>query len=260
MTSRKRNKGKERKAKKAELEAEKVALEVERMERERGIVRNGWKSWARGVDINGQSIECNHGIALVMPDDKNHPVVNFMDTFHVNGALKQIFVADNFRDTFTRHQELWGNKRYREMAVNIFIAIGTNFMLNDNEEAKDVATAIVALENYDGSGDFDSVNYNRVVARKMNDLLGNRSGRDELKFFRKRTSCSCLKDMHLEARKTLPKTGVCYHCEQEKERSLLMVCSRCRTAQYCSRKCHVADWSRHKGYCDIFCSYATTGK
>ena len=51
MTSRKRNKGKERKAKKAELEAEKVALEVERvrMDRERGIVRNKWKSWALGT-------------------------------------------------------------------------------------------------------------------------------------------------------------------------------------------------------------------
>ena len=46
MTSRKRNKGRDRKAKKAALES----LEVERMERERGIVRNNWQSLARGVD------------------------------------------------------------------------------------------------------------------------------------------------------------------------------------------------------------------
>ena len=73
---------------------------------------------------------------------------------------------------------------------------------------------------------------------------------DALKFFRKRTSCSCLKDMHLEARKTLPKTGICYHCKERKERTLLMVCSRCRITQYCSRECQIADWSRHKVYCD----------
>ena len=46
MPSRKRNKGKERKAKKAELEAEKI-------EKERAAVRSKWKRCARGVDING---------------------------------------------------------------------------------------------------------------------------------------------------------------------------------------------------------------
>ena len=86
MTSRKRNKGRDRKAKKAELEAEKAALEAERMEKSRAIVRNTWRSSARGLDIHGQSIECNHGIALVMPDDKSHPVVNFIDALFMYGA------------------------------------------------------------------------------------------------------------------------------------------------------------------------------
>jgi len=247
MTSRKRNKGKERKAKKAELEAEKDA------ERRR-IVRSTWVGHARGVyGDRGVITPCNHGNFSVIPDDKNHPVVNFIDTFYVNGALNDIFIADNLRDTFTTHQEIWGNKRYRQMAVNIFTSIGTNSMLcsgGDDYGPKNIAYAIVALENYDGSSDFHSVICNRVAASKMRDLLDSANRRDMLKFFRKRISCKCLKGMHLEARKTLPKLGMCYHCKQEKERSLLMVCSRCRTAQYCSRKCHVADWSRHKGYCD----------
>ena len=255
MTSRKRNKGRDRKAKKAALEAEQAALEVERMERERGIVRNRWKSWARGVDLNVQSVECNHGIDLMIPDDNNHPVTIFIDDFCMHIANNaNMHMGQYLRDTFTTHQEVWNNESYREMAMNILIRMGTNFMLNnDNEGPRDVAKAIVALENYDGSGDLtSSVLYNRVAAVKVRDINGGDSSakRDMLKFFRKRINCKCLKVMHLEARKTLPKLGMCDHCGDSRERALLMVCSRCTIAQYCSRNCQVADWSsRHKGYC-----------
>ena len=67
MTSRKRNKGKERKARAAKLEAEK--------EREsRALVRNTWILWARGMNIYGQSIEiewCNHGISARSRESRN---------------------------------------------------------------------------------------------------------------------------------------------------------------------------------------------
>ena len=253
MTSRKRNKGKERKAKK----------EADKMERERGIVRNTWVGYASGMDYEGRVIsQCNHGLDLTIPDDINHPVINFIDALvvywvHNLHYHNNMNVGKYLQDTYTTHPQLWGNESYREMTVNIFIAIGTNFMLKlNNEGAQDVATAlrvfataIVALENYDGSGYFDSVVYNRVASTKMRDINGSGNMRDVLKFFRKRTSCKCLKAMHLDARKTLPKTGVCYHCEEVKERALLMVCSSCRIAQYCSRECQVADWAEHKGYC-----------
>ena len=80
MTSRKRNKGKERKAKKAEIEA--VNL--------RRTVRNTWKCWARGDvqhvgeggrRMRGNIIQCNHGCNLIIPDDNHHPVCGFMDAF-----------------------------------------------------------------------------------------------------------------------------------------------------------------------------------
>ena len=254
MTSRKRNKGRDRKAKKAEIEAE-------RMERERGIVRNRWKSWARGVDLNVQSVECNHGIDLMIPDDNNHPVINFIDDFCMHEANNaNMHMGRYLFDTFTTHQEVWVNERYREKSINIFLAIGTNFMLSKEHASvpRNVAKAIVALEKYDGSGDLTSVLYNRVAATKVRDINGGESSamRDMLKFFRKRTSCKCLKAMHLEARKTLPKFGGCYHCMegnncQQVERASLMVCSRCRVAQYCSRKCQLADWSMHKCRCDV---------
>ena len=249
MPSRKRNKGRDRKAKK-------VALEVEKIEKKRRALRTTWQCLAHGVDLNGQSIECNHGVDLMIPDEDNHPVINFIDELLVYGAHENnnVHVGQYLRDTFTTHQEVWDNERYREMTVNIFLAIGTNFMLRARSEhasvPRNVAMAVVALENYDGSGAF--VVYNRVASTKMRDLLGGHSLRDMLKFFRKRTSCKCLKDMHLQARNTLPKVGMCYHCHEVKDDALLMVCSRCGVSQYCSRECQMAHWPSHKCRCDAY--------
>ena len=245
MPSRKRNKGKERKAKKA-------VLEFERIDNERAEVRNYWLGWARGEDEVRQITQCNHGISLVIPDG-NHPVTNFIDALFVNAANNSaLCVRQYLRDTFTRHREVWDNERYREMAIDIVVVIETNVLLSNVHAGYFFAVAVVVLENYDGIGIISTLN-SRVVAAKHRDLICGEistNKRDLLKFYRNRTTCSCLKKMHSAARKTVPKLGGCQHCGVVKERLLLMVCSRCRIMQYCSRKCHVADWSRHKGYCE----------
>ena len=247
MPSRKKNKGKERKAKKAEVEAEKI-------EKERAALRIAWQADARGEFQGRVIIQCNHGVDLVIPED-DHPVTNFIDALFTyaanNGGL--MYVGFCLRDTFTTHQEVWENESYREMAVNIFIAIGTNSLLQNVRGGYFlVAHAIVALENYDGEGIVSTLN-SHAVSSKVRDLSGSDSLRDALKFFRKRTTCKCLKRMHLEARRTQPKMGGCYHCKERKERALLMVCSRCRVPQYCSKKCQIADWPRHKACsCDKY--------
>ena len=245
MPSRKRNKGKDRKAKKA-------AVEAERIDRERGIVRKKWQGWARG-----EGIQCNHGVELMIPEDNNHPVVSFIDAFFLYEAnSRDIYAEQYLRDTFTTHREVWDNERYREMSINIFVAIGTNVLLDTDAISfsgpKVLATAIVILENYDGIDIITSIN-SRVTAAKIRDISGSSNLRDALKFYRKRVICKCLKDMHLEARKTQPKTGMCYHCNETKERALLMVCSRCRITHYCSRSCQCADWPEHSRDCTVLC-------
>ena len=69
--------------------------------------------------------------------------------------------------------------------------------------------------------------------------------RSLLRFYSKHVPCSCL-DERYKALKSQPKTGICVHCEQRKERSSLMVCTGCERHQYCSRECHVAAWPGHK--------------
>ena len=256
MPSRKRNKGRERKAKKAqELKMIEHEKEMDKM-----VLRERWQGWARGVDINGQVItQCNHGCDLVVPDN-DHPVTAFIDDFFVNEIVKRMDIIDTLKVTFNSHRKVWKNESYRSMAINIFVAIGTNLLLQKDitVNAKHVAIAIVMIENYDERVYYDypdSLLRNRFVASKVRDLCcieGGINKRDALKLFRKRTACSCLKGMHLEMRKTQPKFGGCFHCYEIKERALLMVCSRCRIGQYCSTKCQIAARPTHKFGCDKY--------
>ena len=255
MPSRKRNKGKERKAKKAEQK-------VERIENEKMVVHKRWQGWARGENMldNGSIItQCNHGCALMIPHDNNHPVSSFIDAFSMNRFLEPVkHISDNLRDTFNTYPEVWNDDCHRKMARDLLLRIGTNMILGKvtlSGMPKDIAYAVVVLENYDGSGVIDSTFNSFAVASKYRDLCCGESGavRDELKIYRKRITCSCLKKMHLEVRKTFPKLGICYNCGEKKERSSLMVCSKCRVCHYCSRECQIEDWPSHKCTCDVLC-------
>ena len=238
MPSRKRNKGKERKAKKAEM-----------IEIKRAGIRSMWMGWARGENVldSGRVItQCNHGCDLNIPDD-NHPVTRFMDALNT---------VDNLADTFVTHLAVWNDDRHRKMTRDLMLGSGTTMTLSNKVNVlrvSNMACVIMVLENYGGSGDIDSTINSRVVVTKIRDLGvgngGSGSLRDVLKFYRKRTTCKCLKERHLHARQTLPKLGVCRYCTEFKERSSLMVCSRCRIDHYCSRECQVADWPSHKREC-----------
>ena len=257
MVSRKKSKGKERKAKQAE-----------KLEKEAEVVRSkGRDCWQKLV----HGFSCDHGFGCIIPDD-NHPVSSFMDDFWANWFRKDINmnVFDAGCDAFKRNKEMWRDASYRQMASNIFVCIGTNVLLDKligvadvsssvrQTSSVDIAQIILILENYDGN-DFISTMYVRLPAMKARDLNSSGSvGRDLLKFYSKRIPCSCLTEMYSEARRTLPKMGSCSSCSVAKQRASLMVCSRCRVAQYCSKQCQGADWSEHEQYCDTFvCAHTT---
>jgi len=141
------------------------------------------------------------------------------------------------------------------MVMNIMTRMGTNSILSGANLSRSltIATLITLLENYDGNGCLNKTINSRGVATKLrdHDVRSSSVRRDALKFYSKRISCSCLKEMYQEARRTLPKTGICFGCQKEKERVALSVCSRCMIEQYCSRDCQVANWPVHKRDCGI---------
>jgi len=244
-SSRKRNKGKDRKAKQQAKKEETERLDAHRF-------------W-RGIYSN---IECNHGCASTSDD---HPVSSFMDQYFVNSLTHKMSTGQNLGILFETHKQVWTNASYRKLARDILIRTATNVLLREDSSilwslSLYSAQALLILEHYNGTDDVNnigSVFSLRVVRTKGRDLncydydISGSGRRDALKFYRKRISCQCLKKMHLEARKTIPKMGLCDHCKTEKERVSLSVCSECMIGQYCSRKCQVAHWPVHKGKCDI---------
>jgi len=146
------------------------------------------------------------------------------------------------------------------MVINAMVRIGTNMLLRGDNDftcwAVCIAPGIMTLEHYNGTLDIDSVINSRAVSIKRRDFDPDCSSilRDILKFIAKDQLANCLKRMHLDERKTVPKAGICYHCREVKERSTLSVCSRCMIYQYCSRECQIADWSEHKNNeeCELY--------
>ena len=235
-SSRKKNRGKERKAKKVEAE--------------RASVRSTWLGWAT-------TGECNH-VCVQIPE-VDHPVSSFMNDFMTNWSQSEGDIEKIIIPLLETQQQVWNDDGYmQEKVINILTRMGTNFLLMSDKDdtifvgVTSLAKAIVIFEHYDGS--FDAASRSPIVQAKMRDLNSTASsiGRDVLKFFSKRVSCSCLKEMHNKARNCISKMGLCYHCNEEKDRVALSVCSRCKIIQYCSRECQVADWHEHVSYCDQY--------
>jgi len=243
-SSRKKNKGKERKAKK--------------IKEERDIAHIMWWGMATGDSkFAGQTthITCDHGCSE-LPNYLDHPVCRFMNDLIVDWNRKSDGSAlQKITSLFKTHTEIWNDDRNKKMVMNIMTRMGTNSILSGANLSRSltIATLITLLENYDGNGCLNKTINSRGVATKLrdHDVRSSSVRRDALKFYSKRISCSCLKEMYQEARRTLPKTGICFGCQKEKERVALSVCSRCMIEQYCSRDCQVANWPVHKRDCGI---------
>ena len=259
-SARKRNKGRERKAKKAE--------------NKRASIDGVWRNLLSGEKQNvGMSIECNHGCSYPIESlSKHHPVSNFMDdlfiqwfegidNYYNKGGSMFRDVLQILSDVSPAHTQLLSSDSYREIAIKIMTIIGSNMVIADalvknivTGPYLDIARVIVVLEQYNGTGKIINTINNPSATIKMRnlDMRSSSKLRDGLKFFSKRVSCDCIKKFHLDARKRVPKMGNCVGCEKEVEREKLSVCSRCMVTQYCSRKCQVTDRSNHEKYCNSF--------
>ena len=131
MPSRKRNKGKERKARKRRRNKGK-----ERKARKKEAVANqthSWRRWARGPDGSGEGVaRCNHGCVIPPPD---HAVSKFMNKLF-DGALlsdsgEDLFVGIwcGLAESFEEHPDVWKDVENRQVAVGGLISIVTNMIL-----------------------------------------------------------------------------------------------------------------------------------
>ena len=161
-----------------------------------------------------------------------------------------------YSHTFLSHSALcypgvWSDRTNRELAKARLVSNGTHLLLSGVDSGKQIAGAVaVAIQELESFDPSEGKCFSGSSAKDLLKIVDILEGceRSVLQFYSKRIPCSCLENKYAAA-KSKPKVGVCFHCKQRKERCKLMVCARCKSAQYCSQKCQAAAWPSHKDEC-----------
>ena len=246
---RKREKGKARKAKAAATQQAPFNAGESVRQAMVGSESQVWRKWA----MVGLTRGCTHGCpALPAPD---HAVSLFMDALWANSNDKTSY--DLFMsNTVVNHRQVWGDDAtLRKLALDIMVVIGTNFILDTDDHgikhAEVLAIKMSGVEHYNGNGNGGfklAISKASLVA----DDLRCGGEREVIRFYLKRISCTCLKAKYSLIKKSQPtRMSGCSICKQVTVRSSMMLCGRCKAAQYCCRECQAANWPSHKGICTI---------
>mmetsp|Transcript_10574 Transcript_10574/g.23409 ORF Transcript_10574/g.23409 Transcript_10574/m.23409 type:complete len:258 (-) Transcript_10574:31-804(-) len=245
MPSRKRSKGKARKAKAPNDDGEQ---QQGRQEREQQVQHHS----IPGQLLSELSIvrRCDHGCPRPPDGDVcSKFVVAFEDSMRVefeNGDHSLVMAAVMVSsETINIDSRVWKDAVIRERLRSYLVSIGTDSLLNGNmTKAMVHAITIIMLELSTTS---DPIVFNRKLTALTRDLVQDKE-RETTRFFSKRIGCSCLTERYAQL-KTQTKIGECSYCHEEKKRVELMVCQRCRLSQYCSKECQREGWAEHKRTC-----------
>jgi len=224
MPSRKRNKGQERKANMAN-----------RQERGRVISR-----------LEGTANKCNHGFPACYQEEYQS-CEGFLEIFVHSLLVDGLSLDVALSKAVMKFHVMW--KERRELLRAFLLSSGTNGLLSHKDlfvaTTSAVGIAILLLEDNNESG--DEIVMKKEIFNKYKPVVQG-CYRTLVRLFCKRIPCSCLDCKYSEA-KMQPKIGICDYCNQQKERSSLMMCGGCKNVQYCSKECQREDWPQHAHDC-----------
>lgn len=152
-------------------------------------------------------------------------------------------VVQAIDQTYKKCPDVWNSKENKETAKSHLLSNGSYLLLNKDDLGKAaldiagaLAVAIHTLERFDPSEDLGTWSVGSEKERlNIVDVLEG-CERSLLKFYSTRLPCSCLDSLYAKAKSSQAKTGLCFHCKKRKDRSELLVCSKCRNQQYCSKE------------------------
>ena len=83
--------------------------------------------------------------------------------------------------------------------------------------------------------------------------------REIVRFFHRNSLCDCLKQLYYDLKVTTERTTYCANCNEIKDLRGLQECSKCKKAYYCSKDCAVAHHKCHKIDCKLWRQYLEEG-
>ena len=232
MPSRKRAKGKARKAKARESNCNLI--------------------------LHNESV-CRHGCEVISKDDVCYKFVEQLEVemnaaYDAQGSsyLNYMFFSDTVErmKAVKEYRMIWdSDDETQQKLQSLFTNLCTNLLLRDDEQRSIKLARAATVFCIASSHDFNywkamDLSRDRVTLRNIEDDLVY----DSAKFFHRRIPCKCLKKIYLRER-TAPRMSVCSFCDSSKERSQLYLCSSCLYNHYCGVECQASHWSEHKPAC-----------
>ena len=257
MPSRKKAKGKARKAAKQAKakEEESRAVEVAAGQRQEESV----EVQLQRLIINATSPKlCRHGL-VPLPSGEQKICLDFINAFkapfHSDDAgflyLGEVFLTA-YDATKVEYADVYASKSKLDTVISMLLSCGTQLILDgDNRGAELYAMLASHFEEYMAV----EVHITKATASwsKVYELCDT-DVHTLVSYYRKRIPCDCLDQKYKEV-KSVKKMGFCYNpgCSlpgRNLERSKMFSCTRCGNANYCSVECQRANWKDHRKHCN----------
>eukprot|EP00984_Skeletonema_dohrnii_P009849 scaffold3797_cov91-Skeletonema_dohrnii-CCMP3373.AAC.4 len=262
MVSRKKAKGKARKAAKEKKEEEKedssAAAAQQREQEQEGALEAQLQM--QRLLIDSLPPPCKHGFDPFPAGHICDRFVRFyLDTCASSDAptkwtgfgARLVPLIEALDAVENKYPEVLHDSSKMKQILTYFSSVGTQEILNDDDDAARATAAVIVMFE-----EFISFRVQKTQAglhiQKMVEMVI-ADDHTLVSFFRKRIECSCLDKKHKEV-KSIKKMGVCNNKKcplpgRKVERSKMLYCTRCRYAYYCSRDCQKAAWSDHREDC-----------
>ena len=263
MVSRKKAKGKARRAVKETKEAEEG-----RYGDKAAAVANqdgSLEAQMQRLTIDDLLIKCRHGFEVQVESEKLC-IMDFMMTFDDeyrararSGESDMVCCFKAGMASTWDRSDVWKNPAMLRKIISCNVAFGTDQLLLENDNAADEVAHSASYYAYFFE-QYVEVHFEKSRPTMNWQQILELHYADEhtlVSFFRKRIPCKCL-DKKYKAVKSVIKMGVCANpsCslpDRNAPRASMFSCAECHSTCYCSTECQKAHWPFHKGPCKHIC-------
>jgi len=206
---------------------------------------------------------CRHGCEVISKDDICYKFVEQLEiemkAVYDFGPSKKFLLSKVIDETIERlnaskkYKIIWDDdsKETQEKLQSLLINLGANLLLRNDTITKRSAHLAATVAGFCIASSHSFKYWETMDLGKSRVLFSNlKDGLvyDGIKFFRRRIPCQCLKKIYLRVR-SVPRMSMCIYCRSERDRSQLYLCSNCLFVHYCGVDCQAGHWSMHKSFC-----------